>query len=353
VTNRMTVRPCSLAWPNRRMITAVIASVPLLAAIPGAAQVLPSVARPLAIDIRSEPITAFDVRDPSRRQFGLLEFRGGLVLRSPHGSFGGLSAIRVAADGAHFIALTDKGWWFRGRLLYEGTRPSGIADAEMAPMLGADGKPLAARGWYDAESIAEDGGTLYVGIERVHQIVRFNYGKEGLLARGRAIALPPELRALPANKGVEALVFVPKGFTLAGSLIAISERGLDKMGNIVGFLIGGPTPGNFAIKRSSNYDITDAALLPGGDVLLLERRFGWDSGLGVRVRRIALDEIKPRALVDGSVLFDADLGYEIDNMEGLSVHRGAAGEIVLTLVSDDNFSAVQRTLLLQFIMAEF
>ncbi|HXL47515.1 MAG TPA: hypothetical protein VN975_01900 [Xanthobacteraceae bacterium] len=63
------------------MITAVIASVPLLAAIPGAAQVLPSVARPLAIDIRSEPITAFDVRDPSRRQFGLLEFRGGLVLR--------------------------------------------------------------------------------------------------------------------------------------------------------------------------------------------------------------------------------------------------------------------------------
>ena len=40
-------------------------------------------------------------------------------------------------------------------------------------------------------------------------------------------------------------------------------------------------------------------------------------------------------------------------MEGLSVHRDAAGEIVLTLVSDDNFSAVQRTLLLQFVMAEF
>jgi len=239
------------------------------------------------------------------------------------------------------------------RLVYEGTRPSGVADAEMAPMLGAEGKPLAARGWYDTGSIAEDGGTLYVGIERVHQIVRFNYGKDGLFARGHPIALPPGLRALPANKGVEALVFVPKGLPLAGSLIAISERGLDKMGNIIGFLIGGPSPGSFAIKRISNYDITDAALLPRGDVLLLERRFGWDSGLGVRMRRIALDEIKPRALVDGSVLFDADLGYEIDNMEGLSVHRGAAGEIVLTLVSDDNFSVVQRTLLLQFILAEF
>src|SRR5215510_7219269 len=81
---------------------------------------------------------------------------------------------------------------------------------------------------------------------------------------------------------------------------------------------GGLRPGNFAVKRSSNYDITDAALLPGGDVLLLERRFSWSSGLAVRLRRVALGEIKPGAIVDGPVLFDVDLGYEIDNMEGLS-----------------------------------
>jgi hypothetical protein len=35
-------------------------------------------------------------------------------------------------------------------------------------------------------------------------------------------------------------------------------------------------------------------------------------------------------------------------MEGLSVHRTAAGDVVLTLVSDDNFSPLQRTILLQF-----
>jgi hypothetical protein len=351
VTGR-TLSRCGLVWRSLRITIAIIASGLLLGAIPGAAQLSPSVTPPLAIEIVSERITAFDVRDPSLRQFGLLEFRGDLVLRSPHPGFGGISAIRVASDGAHFIALSDKGWWFRGRLLYEGTRPSGIADAEMAPMLGANGKPLAARGWYDTEAIAVDGDTLYVGIERVHQIVRFNYGKEGLLARGRAIELPSALRSLPANRGLEALVFVPRGLPLAGTLIAISERGLDEAGNISGFLIGGPTPGSFAVRRNSNYDITDAALLPGGDVLLLERRFGWDSGLAVRVRRIALGDIKPGALVDGSVLFDADLGYEIDNMEGLSVHRSAGGETVLTLISDDNFSTVQRTLLLQFVLAE-
>lgn len=200
---------CGLAGANRRTITALIASACLSASIPGAAQTWPPAAPPLAIDIRSDPITAFDPRDTSRRQFGLLEFRGGLVLRSSAQSFGGLSAIRVASDGARFISLTDKGWWFRGRLLYNGTRLSGIADAEMAPILGPDGNPLPARGWYDAEAIAEDGDTVYVAIERVHQILRFNYGKEGLLARGRPIPQPPRLRALPANRGIEGLVFVP------------------------------------------------------------------------------------------------------------------------------------------------
>jgi hypothetical protein len=106
------------------------------------------------------------------------------------------------------------------------------------------------------------------------------------------------------------------------------------------------------VKRSADYDVSDAALLPGGDVLLLERKFSWTSGLAVRIRRIALGAIRPGAVVDGPVLLEVDLGFEIDNMEGLSVHRMPGGEIVLTLVSDDNFSALQRTLLLQFTLAE-
>ncbi len=308
--------------------------------------------QPTAIEVKARPITGFAVRDSTRRQFGLLEFRGGLVLTSPFRHFGGISAIRVQPDGSRFIALTDKGWWLRGAIVYDGARPAAIAQAEMAPMLGPDGRALAARGWYDTESMAQDGGTLYVGIERVNQIVRFNYGKDGLHARAAVVAAPPALRSLPNNRGIEALVFVPKGLPLAGTLIAISERGLDKGGNICAFLIGGRTPGTFTVKRIADFDISDAALLPGGDLLLLERKFGWTTGLSIRIRRIALADIRPDALVEGPVLFEADLSYEIDNMEGLSVHRSAAGEIVLTLISDDNFSVIQRTLLLQFALAE-
>jgi hypothetical protein len=211
---------------------------------------------------------------------------------------------------------------------------------------------LYARRWYDTESLAQAGGIVHIGIERVNRIVRLDYGKDGLLARAQPIEVPPAVRALPNNKGIEALVFVPRNLPLAGTLIAISERGLDKDGNILAFLIGGPRPGTFAVKRTAEFDVSDAALLPAGDILVLERRFSWTSGLFIRIRRLALAQIRPGALVDGPVLFEADLGYQIDNMEGLSVHRSAAGEIVLTMISDDNFSALQRTLLLQFTLAE-
>jgi len=68
--------------------------------------------------------------------------------------------------------------------------------------------------------------------------------------------------------------------------------------------------------------------------------------------RTTRDSIAPNALVDGAVIFQADLGQEIDNMEGIDAHVTADGETVLTLVSDDNFSPLQRTLLLQFTLVE-
>ena len=149
---------------------------------------------PTRIEIEAMPITSFDNRDPSQTRFGDLEFRGGLVLTSKNPAFGGISGIHVEPDGSHFIAVTDRGSWLRGRIVYRDGKPVGIADAEMAPILGSDGKPLAARGWYDAESLTERDGILYVGIERVEQIVRFDYRRDGLRARGQPINVPPDFK---------------------------------------------------------------------------------------------------------------------------------------------------------------
>ena len=300
------------------------------------------------IQIKADPINAFQPGETGRVRFGPLEFRGGLELKSSYKAFGGLSALRLFADGANFISLSDKGRWLKGRIAYANGRPVGIEDAEMAPILGPDGRPLAARGWYDTESIAIDGGTLYVGIERVNRIVRLDYGRSGLLAHGQPIAIPAGISSLPNNRGLECLEFVPRSMPAGGTLVAISERGLDSAGNLRGFLIGGRTPGEFSVARHDDFDVSDCAVLPDHELLLLERRFTWTTGVAMRLRRIPLQTLAPGAVVDGKQIVTADMGYQIDNMEGLSVHRSSNGEILLTMVSDDNFSLLQRTILLQF-----
>ena len=44
------------------------------------------------------------------------------------------------------------------------------------------------------------------------------------------------------------------------------------------------------------------------------------------------------------------MGYQIDNMEGLDVWRAHDGMLMVSLVSDDNHSMLQRNLYLEFIL---
>lgn len=336
---------------RRRLLQNAAAALPVamagFAASPVAAQTPPA-----TVEVKARPIDSFDPRDPSHVRYGALEFRSGLVLTSSFRGFGGLSGLRLDKKGEQFIAISDKGNWFTGRIAYRGKRLAGLADVKSAPLLDNEGKKFTSRGWFDSESLALDGSHAYVGFERVNQIVRFDFAKGGIRSRGEVLTLPPEIGKLPFNKGLEALVFVPKGQPLAGTLIAISERGLDPSGNILCFLIGGPSPGQFTVRRTNNYDISDAVLLPPGDLLLLERKFSLLEGVGIRIRRIPASAIAREAVIDGPTIFEVDLGYEIDNMEGIDVHVTDDGDTVLTMVSDDNFSMIQRTLLLQFTLAD-
>jgi hypothetical protein len=343
-----------LRLPRRRWLIAgtLFAALAIVAGSFALAEGLHYGTAPTRIAIEATPIAAFDNREPSRTRFGALEFRGGLVLTSKYGPFGGISALNVEPDGSHFLAITDNGSWLRFRIVYRDEKPAGIADAEMAPILGADGKPLAARGWYDAESLTELDGMFYVGIERAEQIVRLDYRRSGLLARGEPIAVPPDFKTFTYNKSLECLTTPPKDSSLAGNLIVITERSLDSTGNHRSFLIktdsGGDQVERFSVKRSDDFDVTDCTILAPADLLLLERRYSPARGVAMRIRRIPLSLIKPGALVDGKPLIEADLGYQIDNMEGIAVHRNARNETVITLVSDNNFSVIQRNLLLQF-----
>ena len=68
----------------------------------------------------------------------------------------------------------------------------------------------------------------------------------------------------------------------------------------------------------------------------------------MRIRRIQPAELKPNTLITGQTLLEATDRLNIDNMEAIAVHRSRVGETILTLMSDDNFSPLQRSLIMQF-----
>ena len=135
-------------------------------------------------------------------------------------------------------------------------------------------------------------------------------------------------------------------------MITVTEHSLDSEGNLRAFLLDGDLVERFSVKRTDDFDVSDCTILTPGDLLLLERRFSLVRGIAIRIRRVPLASITADAVVDGRSMIEADLGYQIDNMEGIAVHRTAGGETIITLVSDDNFSIIQRNLLLQFAVVE-
>ena len=104
-----------------------------------------------AIDVHAR-FLLLDAADPDRTRVGRLEWRGGLALTSPDSRFGGLSSLRVAADGLRFTAISDEGWRVDGRMLYDaGGRLAGVDAVTLVPLLSRRGRPLPELGKYESD----------------------------------------------------------------------------------------------------------------------------------------------------------------------------------------------------------
>jgi hypothetical protein len=291
---------------------------------------------------------------PGIIQFDKLEWRGGIVISSDDDRFGGYSGLVFSDDGTKLVAVSDRGWWFSADVAYEDDRVVALDKAKSARLLGPGGKVIANNHARDAEGLTVYRGKgldgwLLVALERRERMLLYNFGRHGFRASPKTINLPSAAKKAKFNQELEAVGRFGAGTQLAGSIIALSERFLDNDGNIRGWLIGGARAGAIAVRRSADYDITDLAILPDGDVLILERRFNAIKLAGMRLRRIAHADIKPGATLDAEILLEANQPLKsVDNMEGLAIHRSPGGELRLSIISDDNFNPLQRTLLLQF-----
>lgn len=298
------------------------------------------------LEVTTRPIEEFTIEQPATPA-GTLTFMGGLSLSSPNRDFGALSGMTILPDGS-VLFIADTGHWLSLSLVESFGRLVGVESGRIAPMLDEAGDEANQKGAADAEGLrlANDGQSVLVSYEGDHRIMSFPLGD---LAFARPVEVPrPTFRGLSGNRGIEAIAVAPVAGPLGGATVAFSEQALDGNGGLRAWVLGGPREGQFSVRRNGQFDVTDAAFLPNGDLFILERQFSLSAGIAMRIRRLAAADVRPDAMIDGPVVLEDDNLFQIDNMEGMALRPQPDGSVVITVVSDDNHSLLQRTLLLQF-----
>ncbi|MBI5165035.1 MAG: esterase-like activity of phytase family protein [Magnetospirillum sp.] len=273
--------------------------------------------------------------DPHRERIDGVRVLGILQLTAGHRRFGGLSGLAV--DGDRFTAISDAGHWFGFTVDSDAEgRPQSARDLDNAPLGGLDGSQDDS----DAEEIVAMPDGWVVSFERRHRLLLY---RNGLGGQPERIALPPGFDRMPKNGGAEAVTQLADG-----RLLVIGEEG-DRHTSPA--WVGGPAGWQtLTYRRHDGFHPTSLARLPDGSVMLLERRFSVLSGVAIRL--VHLDTVPPENgdQLTGREIMRLTPPLLVDNFEGLAARRRADGNTILYLISDDNFSRLQVTLLMAVLL---
>ena len=293
--------------------------------------------------IRIAPIQMIE-EDRDARTIGGLTWRGGFAVTIKDPRFGGLSALQVSADGNQILAVTDKGEWFRAELTYRDGMLSGLEKAEIFPLLGPTGQPITGKTNSDAESLAQLGPNDFaVSFERVHRIWRYNGAPDPALASAIPVPAPARFVKLPDNGGIEAMTPL-----CDGRLLAIAERSRKAQGTVEAWVQAKSGWRALTYPLAAGLRPTGATTLPNCDILVVERSFSLISGLEIRIVRIPAAEIDGDTALQTREIARFQPPVSMDNFEGISVRQNEHGDVLVYIVSDDNFSPLQRTLLVMY-----
>ncbi|MCW5747430.1 MAG: esterase-like activity of phytase family protein [Alphaproteobacteria bacterium] len=340
----------SRAWALAMML---LLAVPMAFVAPRSS--LPET-NPARLTLRTAPL-ALNLEDRAATRVGKLIWRGGLSLDANHRDFGGWSGLWVASDGAEMRAISDEGSWLVARLRYDAAgHLAGADDGVLGRLKSPDGAWLRGKSWTDAESFAMlPDGTMLVGFERRHRVLRYPAGNErqggGLAGTPVPFAAPADLARAPSNAGLEAMTVLSDG-----RLFLLTEDFALRPGTTAGWIgvlrDGTPMWTAFHYTLLDGFRPTSAATLPDGDIVLLERSAALPAGWRVRVMRLRVASLVPGAVVRAEELARLATPFVTENLEGVVARRGRGGETLLWLISDDNFSFLQQTVLLHFALAD-
>jgi hypothetical protein len=322
----------------RRRIARVVAALAALFILATFAP--PALFRPapfvrLAV-IHFQPLP-LDKGAPGRRRLGQLRFLGGWRLTSDNPRFGGISAMHI--DKGQVVAINDA-----GILITFPLRAAAGSVAGAIETLPNGPGTLRRKSDRDAESMTVHDGSAWIGFERINSVWRFDLRSWRTTAHSKV----PLMRSWPKNSGAEGIVRLRDGRFLVFSEAAANGDDTSKVVLFDGDPALAATPAReLRYRAPEGYRLTDAALLPDGRLLLLNRRFSPFSGFSVKLALAPPPPAKLARLIEAKEIASFQRPVLIDNLEALSVTR-ERGRTILWIASDDNFNPFQRTLLLKF-----
>lgn len=311
-----------------------------------------ALAQPAARPRREITLTAQSVplstSQPALDRVGEFKYLGGLWLQSEDPGFGGLSGLAVseAPGGPRILAVTDQGDKFTASAVLKDGRLQRLESGILEPLVGPKGAAITGKVLGDAESLTRlPDGRILVGFERRHRI--WAYGP-GLTGPAVPFESPSALDRSPSNGGLESLVNWPDG-----RILAITESLERTGGTLAAFLWSGGVWSELEWKPSEpGFEPADATVAPNGDLLVLERYFSAvpPIRLSSRVLRVRAESVKAGARLTGELVAELTAPLVSENFEGIAARLNAEGRTEIVLASDNNFSSIQRTLLLWFEM---
>ncbi|MFM7377256.1 MAG: esterase-like activity of phytase family protein, partial [Erythrobacter sp.] len=274
---------------------------------------------------------------------GDLALTGVWELSSRHSWFGGFSAL-VADGGQALVAGTDRG--FLLDLDLAGPAPRAVPGSfRFAGITNRRREEIV-----DLESLARDPatGTLWAGFEGENLVMRLTPGAP------HREWIPPAMKDWSYNSGPEAMTRLKDGRFLV--IAEGAERDNDALHQALlfpGDPLEGGEPLAFRFAPPADFDPVDATQLPDGRVLILLRRVAYTLPAATFDTAIAIAdpaEIRAGATWRGRVIERMQGGIFADNFEGIAFvpSTGDPARGSIWVITDDNFSVFQRSLLVRF-----
>ena len=295
----------------------------------------------------------FSVSDPDRSRFGELAFRSGLDLRSLPREFGGFSALWRSAMAARSSPSPTMRNGCRATV--ETARRTAVGSVRRRPDA-PDARPAAsvcAGRDFTTRRASQSPGRPLCRASNATMRSCASPGTARTFSRRRAD------RVAGRSGGSRPATAGWKRSAVAPAAIAARRRAAGRRRTDAGSRDADPRlhPDRARARSSSRWRARTISTSPTwrfcrmANCSLLERRFSYLGGLWrpPAARRCRRDQAGPSGRRAGD--FQSDASQQIDNMEGLAIHR-EGGDTVLTMMSDDNFNGIQRTLLLEFALVE-